>query len=33
MRERVRLHGGSLHVGAADGGGFRVTAVLPFEAP
>jgi signal transduction histidine kinase len=29
MGERVRLHGGELHVGAAPGGGFRVAAVLP----
>ena len=29
MRERVRLLGGELHTGAADGGGFEVRAVLP----
>ena len=29
MRERARLHGGVLHAGAADGGGFEVQAVLP----
>ncbi|MCG8916346.1 histidine kinase [Actinokineospora sp. PR83] len=31
IRERVALHGGTLHAGAAPGGGFGVHAVLPFE--
>jgi signal transduction histidine kinase len=29
MRERVRLHGGELQAGAANGGGFAVKARLP----
>jgi signal transduction histidine kinase len=29
MRERAALYGGNVDVGAAPGGGFRVTAVLP----
>jgi signal transduction histidine kinase len=29
MRERVRVHGGELHAGAANGGGFVVQATLP----
>jgi signal transduction histidine kinase len=29
MRERVRIHGGSLRVGPAAGGGFEVVAALP----
>ena len=29
MRERVRLYGGELEAGAADGGGWRVRAALP----
>ncbi len=29
MRERVRLYGGELDAGPADGGGWRVRAVLP----
>jgi signal transduction histidine kinase len=33
MRERVRLHGGELHAGPADGGGFAVSARLPLEEP
>jgi signal transduction histidine kinase len=33
MRERVRLHGGELRAGAAEGGGFEVHAVLPLESP
>jgi signal transduction histidine kinase len=32
MRERVWLHGGSLEVGARDGGGFEVRARLPLLA-
>jgi signal transduction histidine kinase len=31
MRERVKLFGGTLETGSADGGGFRVHAVLPLE--
>lgn len=31
MRERVAVYGGSLHAGPADGGGYRVTATLPFD--
>jgi signal transduction histidine kinase len=32
MRERVRLHGGTLHAGSpADGPGFEVVALLPYE--
>jgi signal transduction histidine kinase len=33
MRERTALYGGSLDVGPAAGGGFRVTAVLPVGEP
>jgi signal transduction histidine kinase len=33
MRERAALYGGSLDVGPAAGGGFRVTAVLPIGEP
>ena len=33
MRERVALYGGTLDVGAADGGGFEVLACLPLEVP
>ena len=33
MRERVTLFGGTLEAGSADGGGFRVHAVLPLEEP
>jgi signal transduction histidine kinase len=29
MRERVKLHGGSLRTGAMPGGGFEVSAELP----
>ena len=29
MRERVKLHGGELRTGSADGGGFEVHAILP----
>jgi len=29
MRERVRLYGGELDTGPADGGGWRVRATLP----
>jgi signal transduction histidine kinase len=32
MRERVHLHGGHLHAGRRDGGGFGVTAVIPLES-
>ncbi|RKT53703.1 sensor histidine kinase [Saccharothrix australiensis] len=31
MRERVALHGGSLHTGATPGGGFAVRAALPLD--
>ena len=31
MRERAALYGGTLAAGPADGGGFRVTAVLPVD--
>jgi signal transduction histidine kinase len=31
MRERVRLYGGDLETGPADGGGWRVRATLPLE--
>ena len=31
MRERAALYGGTLQAGPADGGGFRVAAVLPLE--
>ena len=31
MRERVRLHGGELHAGPVNGGGFAVRARLPLE--
>ena len=33
MRERAALYGGTLDVGPAAGGGFRVTAVLPVGEP
>jgi signal transduction histidine kinase len=33
MRERVTAAGGELTVGGAPGGGFRVEAELPWEAP
>jgi signal transduction histidine kinase len=33
MRERAALFGGDLEVGPRPGGGFRVAARLPFEAP
>ena len=33
MRERVNLYGGRFEAGARDGGGFRVFARLPYEAP
>ena len=32
MRERVRVHGGELRAGTADGGGFAVHARLPLES-
>lgn len=32
MRERVAVYGGTLSAGPASGGGFRVTAVLPWTA-
>jgi len=32
MRERVALYGGTLTTGAAAGGGFRVAALLPYDA-
>ena len=32
MRERVRLYGGELDAGPADGGGWRVRATLPMTA-
>jgi signal transduction histidine kinase len=32
MRERVELYGGSLSTGPRPGGGFRVTARLPYRA-
>lgn len=31
MRERVRIHGGTLRAGRSDGGGFEVVARLPIE--
>jgi signal transduction histidine kinase len=31
MRERALLYGGELQAGPADGGGFRVRALLPVE--
>jgi signal transduction histidine kinase len=33
MRERVSVYGGSLSAGAADGGGFELSAELPVEVP
>jgi signal transduction histidine kinase len=33
MGERVQALGGTFSAGAAPGGGFRVTATLPLEAP
>jgi signal transduction histidine kinase len=33
MRERVALYGGTLSVGTAVGGGFRICATLPFGEP
>lgn len=33
MQERAALLGGTLHAGPADGGGYRVTATLPLQAP
>ncbi|ADD44123.1 histidine kinase [Stackebrandtia nassauensis DSM 44728] len=33
MRERVALYGGSLRTGPRPGGGFRVHALIPIEAP
>lgn len=33
MRERAALYGGTLAAGPAPGGGFRVAATLPYEAP
>jgi signal transduction histidine kinase len=33
MRERVSVYGGRLSAGAADGGGFELSAELPVEAP
>jgi signal transduction histidine kinase len=33
MRERVSVYGGTLSAGAADGGGFELSAELPVEAP
>ena len=33
MHERAALYGGTLFAGPADGGGFRVTAVLPVHEP
>jgi len=32
MRERVDLFGGRLNVGPRSGGGFRVSASLPYRA-
>ena len=32
MRERVAVYGGTLEVGPAPGGGFRVDAAIPFDA-
>jgi len=29
LRERLKLHDGTLHAGAAAGGGFRLTARFP----
>jgi signal transduction histidine kinase len=31
MRERVRLYGGEIETGPAEGGGWRVRATLPFD--
>jgi len=33
MRERAQMHGGTFSAGPADGGGFAVSATLPFQAP
>jgi signal transduction histidine kinase len=33
MRERVGVYGGSFEAGPRVGGGFRVTATLPYGAP
>lgn len=33
MRERVELYRGTLHAGPRPGGGFRVAATIPLEAP
>ncbi|CAM5515730.1 sensor histidine kinase [Streptomyces narbonensis] len=33
LRERLALYGGSLHAGERPGGGYRVRAVIPLEAP
>jgi signal transduction histidine kinase len=31
MRERIRVHGGELEAGPRPGGGFQVSARLPYE--
>jgi signal transduction histidine kinase len=33
VRERVKLYGGEMAAGAADGGGFRLAATLPLRGP
>src|SRR4051812_19296309 len=33
VRERVKLYGGEMTAGAADGGGFRLTTTLPLSGP